>query len=129
MAGDTGWSNWAGNQSADGITVTRPRGADEIARAIADARRSGRRIRPIGSGHSFTGIGRPDTGVGRPGPDHGRPGPVQLRLDRHADLVHFDAATRKTKGPWRDDHLRTTDDQQAIIANEDGNHATALGRV
>ncbi|HEY3714317.1 MAG TPA: D-arabinono-1,4-lactone oxidase [Jatrophihabitantaceae bacterium] len=86
MAGDTGWSNWAGNQSVDGIAVTRPRGTDEIARAIADARRAERRIRPIGSGHSFTGIGRPDTGAGRLDT-------VQLRLDRHADLVHFDGAT------------------------------------
>jgi FAD-linked oxidoreductase len=74
-----GWSNWAGNQTADGISIVRPRGTDEIVRAVTRAARDGRRVRPIGAGHSFTAIGQPTD--------------VQLQLDRHADLVHFDAVS------------------------------------
>src|SRR5215470_13994067 len=73
----TAWSNWAGNQTADGIRVVRPRDTEGIVRAVERAGRYGDRIRPIGAGHSFTGIGRPDDAV-------------QLRLDRCADLVKFD---------------------------------------
>src|SRR6266545_4034557 len=77
----TSWANWAGNQLADQIDVVRPGGpggAAEIAEVVTSAARAGRRVRPIGSGHSFTAIGRPED--------------IQLRLDRHAGLVAFDAA-------------------------------------
>ena len=67
------WRNWAGNQRASGIEVVRPAGPEEIAAEVLRAARSGRRIRPIGSGHSFAAIGRPED--------------VQLALDRHAALV------------------------------------------
>jgi FAD-linked oxidoreductase len=67
------WRNWAGNQRAAGIEVVHPAGPEEISAEVLRAGRSGRRIRPIGSGHSFTAIGRPDD--------------VQLVLDRHAALV------------------------------------------
>jgi len=73
----TSWSNWAGNQRADRISVVRPSGTTEIAEAVTTAARAGRRVRPIGSGHSFTAIGRPED--------------IQLRLDRHAGLVSLDA--------------------------------------
>jgi FAD-linked oxidoreductase len=67
------WRNWAGNQRATGIEVVHPAGPEEIAAEVMRAARSGRRIRPIGSGHSFAAIGRPED--------------VQLVLDRHAALV------------------------------------------
>ncbi|MGY1805533.1 D-arabinono-1,4-lactone oxidase [Blastococcus sp. SYSU D00922] len=67
------WRNWAGNQRATGIEVVCPAGADEIAAEVLRVARSGRRVRPIGSGHSFAAIGRPED--------------VQLVLDRHASLV------------------------------------------
>ena len=54
------WSNWGGNQHADDITVMRPRSVDEVAIAVKDAADRGLRVKPIGAGHSFTGIGRPD---------------------------------------------------------------------
>lgn len=73
------WSNWAGNQKAAGIRVEHPRGVDEIASVIKAAAAAGARVRPIGSGHSFTGIGVPED--------------IQLRLDRHADLVALDRAS------------------------------------
>jgi FAD-linked oxidoreductase len=72
------WRNWAGNQAATGIEVVRPAGADAIAAAVTSAAAAGRRVRPIGSGHSFTAIGRPED--------------VQMAFDRHAGLVGVDAA-------------------------------------
>jgi L-gulonolactone oxidase len=76
----TTWRNWAGNQTADGVTVVQPRGTAEIVAAVELAARDGRRIKPIGSGHSFTGVGRPED--------------LQLRLDRHDGLLKLDADAR-----------------------------------
>jgi FAD-linked oxidoreductase len=76
----TTWRNWAGNQTADGVTVVRPRGTAEIVAAVELAARDDRRIKPIGSGHSFTGVGRPED--------------LQLRLDRHDGLLKLDADAR-----------------------------------
>ncbi|MGY1754666.1 D-arabinono-1,4-lactone oxidase [Blastococcus sp. SYSU D01042] len=72
-AGSGSWRNWAGNQRASGVDVVHPAGADEIAAALVRAAETGRRVRPVGSGHSFTPIARPDD--------------VQLVLDEHAALV------------------------------------------
>ncbi len=74
--GSNSWRNWAGNQRAAGIEVVHPSGAEEIAAEVRRAAAAGRRVRPIGSGHSFTAIGRPEQ--------------VQLVLDRHAALVDVD---------------------------------------
>ena len=73
----TTWRNWAGNQTADGVTVIEPRGTEEIVAAVELAAREGRRVKPIGNGHSFTAIGRPEG--------------VQLRLDRHDGVLRLDA--------------------------------------
>ncbi|MDT0278115.1 D-arabinono-1,4-lactone oxidase [Blastococcus goldschmidtiae] len=78
MTGSGSWRNWAGNQRATGVDVVHPSGADEIAAALRRAAATGRRVRPVGSGHSFTAIARPDD--------------VQLVLDRHAGLVDVDDA-------------------------------------
>ncbi|WP_029431460.1 D-arabinono-1,4-lactone oxidase [Blastococcus sp. URHD0036] len=69
----TSWRNWAGNQRADGVTVLHPAGTEDLARALTTAAGAGRRVRPLGSGHSFTAVGRPDE--------------VALAFDRHAALV------------------------------------------
>jgi FAD-linked oxidoreductase len=53
------WRNWAGNERAVAAAV-RPGSADEVAAVLTSAAASGRRVRPIGSGHSFTGIGVPE---------------------------------------------------------------------
>ncbi|MGY1814572.1 D-arabinono-1,4-lactone oxidase [Blastococcus sp. SYSU D00820] len=84
MTGVGSWRNWAGNQSADGITVVRPESTEGIAAALVAAGDAGRRVRPIGSGHSFTAVGRPDD--------------VQLVLDRHAGFLGVDDAGRVTVG-------------------------------
>ena len=65
------WANWAGNQTATCTTV-RPRGTELDRRprwsSLPPPKDGG--IKPIGSGHSFSGIGRPEE--------------VQMLLDRHA---------------------------------------------
>ena len=76
MAGADRWRNWAGNQSATGVTAVHPAGTGAIAEVLRSAASAGRRVRPIGSGHSFSAIGRPED--------------VQLVLDRHAALVDVD---------------------------------------
>src|SRR3954447_13547524 len=53
------WRNWAGNQRAI-VDVVRPGSAEEVAELLTGAAASGRRVRPVGSGHSFTGVGRPE---------------------------------------------------------------------
>ncbi|WP_134767967.1 D-arabinono-1,4-lactone oxidase [Nocardioides sp. 1609] len=75
----TSWRNWAGNQTASGIEVVAPRSVEELTRYLAGATAAGRRVRPIGTGHSFTAIGRPDD--------------VQLRLDHLDRVLRADAAT------------------------------------
>jgi FAD-linked oxidoreductase len=73
------WRNWAGNQAMSPAQVVHPRGVEEVAAAIKEAASAGRRVKAIGSGHSFTGIGLTDG--------------VLLQLDRHTDLVAVDATT------------------------------------
>jgi L-gulonolactone oxidase len=55
----TRWRNWAGNERTD-AEVVQPGSADEVAAILTAAAAAGRRVRPIGSGHSFSGIGRPE---------------------------------------------------------------------
>ncbi|MCU1592786.1 MAG: FAD-dependent oxidoreductase [Frankiales bacterium] len=70
------WQNWAGNQTMSPASVLHPRSTDEIATAVKDAASAGRRVKAIGSGHSFTSIGLTDG--------------VQLQLDRHDRLLSVD---------------------------------------
>ena len=55
----TAWSNWAGNVTDD-ATVLRPRTPGEVADQVRSAAGEGRRVRPVGSGHSFTAIAQAD---------------------------------------------------------------------
>jgi FAD-linked oxidoreductase len=55
----TRWRNWAGNERA-AAEVVQPGSVAEVAEVLTTAAEAGRRVRPIGSGHSFTGIGRPE---------------------------------------------------------------------
>ncbi|WP_409330197.1 D-arabinono-1,4-lactone oxidase [Trujillonella humicola] len=89
------WRNWAGDQRADGVTVVHPAGTDAIAAALTSAAAQGRRVRPLGSGHSFTAVGRPDD--------------VGLALDRHAALVDVDATGLVTVQAGMPLHRLTTE--------------------
>jgi len=52
----TRWTNWAGTAAASPLRVHRPRDTAAIAEAIGRTAADGRRLRPLGSGHSFTAI-------------------------------------------------------------------------
>jgi L-gulonolactone oxidase len=72
------WTNWAGTVTAE-VTVARPASVAELAQVVRTATANGRRVKPIGAGHSFTAIGATDG--------------VQLRLDRLAGIVRADRRT------------------------------------
>ena len=50
------WSNWAGNQHSVATAVLRPSSVAEVAEQVRSAAETGERIRPVGSGHSFTPV-------------------------------------------------------------------------
>jgi len=73
------WRNWAGNQTVDGVTIAHPEAPDHVAAIVDQARAEGRRVKAIGSGHSFTGIGRPEGPQG-----------IQVVLDRLTGIRSID---------------------------------------
>ena len=83
----TTWRNWAGNQTADDVTIVHPETPDQVAGLVRDAGSDGRRVKAIGSGHSFTGIGRPEG-----------PNAVQVVLDRLSGIGRKTSPERAT---WR----------------------------
>ena len=50
------WSNWAGNQSVDNVSLFKPRTEEEIQRVVQFAIANKLRVKAVGSGHSFTAI-------------------------------------------------------------------------
>ncbi|MFC0526731.1 D-arabinono-1,4-lactone oxidase [Phytohabitans kaempferiae] len=54
------WRNWAGNQRATPRVISRPTSIDEVTAAVQDAAAEGRRVKAVGSGHSFTDIALAD---------------------------------------------------------------------
>ncbi|KAB8192146.1 FAD-binding protein [Nonomuraea phyllanthi] len=61
------FANWARNQSGTPAEVRTPASADDVVRAVRDAAASGRRVRMVGTGHSFTGVALTDGVMLRPG--------------------------------------------------------------
>ncbi len=57
------WTNWAGSVTTDAAAVVRPRDVEEAAVTLRTAAREGRTVRPLGTGHSFTGVAAPDGGI------------------------------------------------------------------
>ncbi|EID54248.1 D-arabinono-1,4-lactone oxidase [Saccharomonospora xinjiangensis] len=58
----TPWTNWAGTAHARPRRVHRPADTDEVRAVVADVAERGSRVRPIGSGHSFSPIAATDRG-------------------------------------------------------------------
>ncbi|MCX2731250.1 FAD-binding protein [Saccharopolyspora sp. NFXS83] len=58
-----GWTNWAGTVARTPGGTARPRDLTEAATLLRAAARGGRTVRPLGSGHSFTGVGAPADGA------------------------------------------------------------------
>ncbi len=70
------WRNWAGTESATGIETLRPGSADELAAAVKSAAEQGKKLKAVGSGHSFTGCSVPQQ--------------VMIRLDGLSSIVNAD---------------------------------------
>lgn len=56
MATATAWRNWSGTVTARPARVARPSSVEELAETVRRATGEGRRVKAVGSGHSFTGI-------------------------------------------------------------------------
>ena len=52
----TRWSNWAGNQQTGIVLFSKPQTESELQQVVQSAQMSGRRVKAVGSGHSFTAI-------------------------------------------------------------------------
>ena len=74
------WRNWAGNQTATPRSVAKPRDVVELAALVTAAAKEGQRVKPIGSGHSFTAVGVTDG--------------LQVDLSLMAQLVAVDRRSR-----------------------------------
>ncbi|MER7501809.1 D-arabinono-1,4-lactone oxidase [Nonomuraea pusilla] len=60
------FTNWARNQSATPAEVRTPASVEDVVRAVRDAAAGGRRVRMVGTGHSFTGVALTDGVMLRP---------------------------------------------------------------
>jgi L-gulonolactone oxidase len=54
------WRNWGGNQQALAVDVLTPGSVDEVSALVKAASGSGRRVKVVGSGHSFAAIALAD---------------------------------------------------------------------
>lgn len=77
------WRNWAGNQAMTPVAVEHPSSVEQVADAVRRAAARGRRVKAVGSGHSFTGIALTDG--------------VLLDLRRLSGLVSADPATGRVE--------------------------------
>ncbi len=73
------WRNWTGDQSCRPVELARPRSIDELSQAIERAAASGRRVRTVGAGHSFSDVACTDG--------------TMLRLDGLAEVLDVDSAS------------------------------------
>jgi L-gulono-1,4-lactone dehydrogenase len=56
LAGRRSWRNWAGNQSCSPAAIVTPSAEDQLVDVVREAATAGRRVKVVGSGHSFTDI-------------------------------------------------------------------------
>ncbi|KYH43942.1 D-arabinono-1,4-lactone oxidase [Branchiibius sp. NY16-3462-2] len=75
----TVWRNWGRTEQARPNEVVSPQSVDELAQLVTRAQADGRRVKPVGAGHSFTGIAvAPD---------------IQISMERMRGLVSADEST------------------------------------
>ncbi|MEU1385011.1 MULTISPECIES: D-arabinono-1,4-lactone oxidase [unclassified Nonomuraea] len=60
------FTNWAGNQTGAPAEVRTPASVPDVVQAVRDASAAGRRLRMVGTGHSFTGVALTDGIMLRP---------------------------------------------------------------
>lgn len=77
------FTNWAGTHRSSPRTWESPSSADEVSAVLSRAAREGRRVRPVGSGHSWSEIAVPED--------------VGLDLSRMRRVLHIDAAARTVR--------------------------------
>ncbi|MFF2277255.1 D-arabinono-1,4-lactone oxidase [Agromyces sp. NPDC058126] len=123
------WRNWGRTEQVRPLRVERPASPEAVQRAVQSAATSGLRIKPVGSGHSFTGI------AVAPG--------VQLDLTSLSGVIDADVATgRVTLGAGTRLHelpallapyglalanMGDIDRQTISGATSTGTHGTGLG--
>ena len=76
-------ANWAGNQRWIAAERAEPRSVDELADIVRRAHESGRRVKAIGAGHSFTAAASTDG--------------VQISLDRMARVLEVDLPASRVR--------------------------------
>ncbi|KNX39142.1 FAD-linked oxidoreductase [Luteipulveratus halotolerans] len=69
--------------TADAVDVYAPRDTADVAEAVALAACTGRKVKPIGSGHSFTAVGQPVD--------------LQLQMQRVSGVVAHDVSTGRVR--------------------------------
>jgi FAD-linked oxidoreductase len=84
----TAWRNWAGTVTARPARAVTPSSVEELAETVRRAAADGLKVKPVGTGHSFTAIGATD-GV------HVRPDLLTgiRHIDREAGTVTVEAGT------------------------------------
>ncbi|MFD5866496.1 D-arabinono-1,4-lactone oxidase [Agromyces sp. NPDC127015] len=123
------WRNWGRTEAVRPLRVERPDSPEAVQRAVQAAAAAGLRIKPVGSGHSFTGI------AVAPG--------VQLDLADLSGIIDADVATgRVTLGAGTPLHrlpallapyglalanMGDIDKQTIAGATSTGTHGTGLG--
>ncbi|NUP69563.1 MAG: FAD-binding protein [Nonomuraea sp.] len=60
------FTNWAGNQTGTPAEVRTPSSVTDVVQAVREAASAGRRVRMVGTGHSFTGVALTDGIMLRP---------------------------------------------------------------
>ncbi|MFD3269327.1 D-arabinono-1,4-lactone oxidase [Paenibacillus dendritiformis] len=74
------WRNWAGNVRCEPERWWEPEGEADVAELLREAQRQGRKVRIVGSGHSFTPLGEAEEWL--------------VRLPRMTGLVQLDESAR-----------------------------------
>ena len=81
------WSNWSGLETATPSAIYWPVDVHAVAEVIQRAAERGLRVKPVGAGHSFSGIAVPDD--------------IQLRLDRMTGIAAVDGTRVTVHGGTR----------------------------
>ncbi|MBT2529624.1 D-arabinono-1,4-lactone oxidase [Streptomyces flavidovirens] len=82
------WRNWAGNVTARPVREVTPASAEELAEAVRGAAADGLKVKPVGTGHSFTAAAVTDGVLIRPDLLTGI-----RQIDRAAGTVTVEAGT------------------------------------
>ena len=123
------WRNWSGSVRAAPRELARPGSMDELARMIGAYGREGRRVRVVGSGHSFTPLAQTDD--------------VLVTLDGLQGIVAVDETSQTVRvrgGTWlktlgnallerglAQENLGDIDVQSIAGAISTGTHGTGVG--